>query len=241
MRNLLKLAAAATGAAAVLGVAAPAMAGVSPTPVTTVCPGATCQSGYQNPNSGARFQRVTTRFYIRAITATAGVDLGEHLLTYNTGAEASLALRFNPGTSTYDAYYNNGGFSIATMTGITPIHVGDTVRLTTFYNRDSGEVLYTVHNYTTGLQSNRSPSFGTGLNFRQSGIGIEDDPLTAGPAVNKVVRFTHSGVTRYDGVFGHITGPWVTQKVIGQNAALATVLSPSAITAGGVFSVYAGS
>jgi hypothetical protein len=237
---------AALGIAAALGIplaaASSASAAVSPTPVVTVCPGTTCQAGYQNPNSGARFRRVTANLYLRPFTATAPfghIDLGEHLLTFNGGAEASLALRFNG--LTYVAFYNTGGFTIQQMSGVTPMHVGDVVRLTTFYNRTTGEVLYTVHNYTTGLQSNRSPAFGTGLNFRQSGVGVEDDTPTTGPPVNKVVRFTHAGVTKYNGVFGHITGSWVTQQVIGVDAPN-VVLSPlsSLNSATGVFSVFAG-
>jgi hypothetical protein len=114
--------------------------------------------------------------------------------------------------------------------GIAPA-VGDTVRLSLYYDRTGGGVIATAADLTHPATAAATISEGTKAIFNKAEIGaVLSKPASSPTADYRLWQFTDTAVTTTTGVHGTVTGPWTTSMVIdtinGQ-AGGQVVMSPS--------------
>ena len=109
--------------------------------------------------------------------------------------------------------------------------VGDTVRLSLYYDKTGGGVIATAADLTSGQSAAATISEGKSAIFNKVEIGaVLGHQATSPTADARLWQFTDTAVTTTTGVHGTVTGPWATSMVIdtinGQ-AGGQVVMSPS--------------
>ena len=98
--------------------------------------------------------------------------------------------------------------------GVAPA-VGDTVRLSLYYDKVGGGVVATASDLTTGATAATTISEGTKAIFSKAEIGaVLNNPASSPTAASRLWQFTDTAVTTTTGVHGTVTGPWTTTMVI---------------------------
>jgi len=114
--------------------------------------------------------------------------------------------------------------------GIAPA-VGDTVRISLYYDKTGGGVIATAADLTSGQSAAATISEGKSAIFNKVEIGaVLGHQATSPTADARLWQFTDTAVTTTTGIHGTVTGPWTTSMVIdtinGQ-AGGQVVMSPS--------------
>ena len=109
--------------------------------------------------------------------------------------------------------------------------VGDTVRLSLYYDKTGGGVIATATDLTTKATAAQTISEGKTAIFNKVEIGtVLKNPASSPTGDYRLWQYTDTAVTTTTGIHGTVTGPWTTSMVIdtinGQ-AGGQVVMSPS--------------
>jgi hypothetical protein len=109
--------------------------------------------------------------------------------------------------------------------------VGDTVRLSLYYDKTGGGVIATATDLNTKITAAQTISEGKTAIFNKVEIGtVLDNPASSPTGDYRLWQYTDTAVTTTTGIHGTVTGPWTTSMVIdtinGQ-AGGQVVMSPS--------------
>ena len=98
--------------------------------------------------------------------------------------------------------------------GIAPA-VGDTVRISLYYDKTGGGVIATATDLNTKLTAAQTISEGKTAIFSKAEIGtVLNNPASPPTADSRLWQFTDTAVTTTTGIHGTVTGPWTTSMVI---------------------------
>ena len=98
--------------------------------------------------------------------------------------------------------------------GIAPA-VGDTVRISLYYDKTGGGVIATAADLTSGQSAAATISEGKSAIFNKVEIGaVLGHQATSPTADARLWQFTDTAVTTTTGIHGTVTGPWTTSMVI---------------------------